>query len=228
MKWWQRCAAITMVALVASGCGVAVGGGKQPTASRQGGEPAASTRPVDSQLAARLRQVMVPLIQNMDEPVPLNQVRVGILDDDSINAANAGRGEFYVTTGLLRRASDDQLRAVMAHEIAHADLGHVAKMQTLGAGLNIGIILLDQIIPGSSALTPLAGKLVANAYGRKEEYAADAHGVKILRKAGHDGKGLMAQTLSWLQTTSGGGDGGGFFSTHPGTGDRIQAVQRLP
>jgi Zn-dependent protease with chaperone function len=32
-----------------------------------------------------------------------------------------------VTTGLLEKANDDQLRAVMAHVIAHADLGHVAK-----------------------------------------------------------------------------------------------------
>jgi putative metalloprotease len=151
-------------------------------------------------------------------------VKVGLLDSQDINAANA---EFYVTTGLLQRASDDQLRAVMAHEVAHADLGHVAKTQALGTGLSIGMIILDQIVPGSGAITPLVGQLAVNAYSRKEEYQADAHGVELLKRADYDGKSDMANTLAWLQSTSG-SSGGGFFATHPATGDRIEAVQRLP
>ena len=59
-----------------------------------------------------------------------------------------------ITTGLLTKASDEHLRGVLAHEIAHDDLGHVARAQTLGAGLNIGVILLEQLFPGSSAVTP--------------------------------------------------------------------------
>ena len=47
----------------------------------------------------------------MDHARPLNQVKVGILDDPGINAASAGGGEFYVTTGLLRKATDEQLMA---------------------------------------------------------------------------------------------------------------------
>jgi Zn-dependent protease with chaperone function len=48
----------------------------------------------------------------------------------------------------INRASDDQLRGVLAHEVAHADLGHVAQALTLGTGMNIGIFILDQIIDG--------------------------------------------------------------------------------
>jgi predicted Zn-dependent protease len=189
-------------------------------------QPTASSRPVDPAQAQRLQQVMTPLIKAMDHPIPLDQVKVGIMDDSHINAANAGGGEFYVTTGLLEKADDNHLRAVLAHETAHADLGHVTKLQTLGAGLNVGMVLLDQIIPGSRALAPIAGELVARAYTRKEEYQADAHGVDILKRAGYDGKALMVDTLTWLQRTEG-ASGGGFFATHPGTADRIQAVQRL-
>ncbi|PYM21052.1 MAG: hypothetical protein DMD81_00575 [Candidatus Rokuibacteriota bacterium] len=169
------------------------------------------------------KNVMLPLIKAMDHPIPLNEVKVGLMKDSHINAANAGGGEFYVTTGLLEKANDDQLRAVLAHEMGHADLGHVAKLQRLGTGLSIGAILLDQIIPGSGALTPIAGQLIANAYTRKEEYAADAQGVDILKRAGYDGRTMMANTLQWLQATEGTSKGG-FFATHPATGDRIQAV----
>src|SRR5262249_55344118 len=96
--------------------------------------PVPSGRTVDATIAARLKTVMVPLLEHMNRPIPLNQVQVGLMDDPHINAANAGGGHFYVTTGLLEKASDDQLRAVMAHETAHADLGHVAKAQRLGTG----------------------------------------------------------------------------------------------
>jgi predicted Zn-dependent protease len=77
---------------------------------------------------------MSPLIKSMNHPLSLNEVRVTLIDDPQINAANAGGGVFYVTTGLLEKASDDHLRGVLAHEVAHADLGHVAKAQALGTG----------------------------------------------------------------------------------------------
>jgi len=77
-----------------------------------------------------------------------------------------------VTTGLLQKANDEQLRGILAHEIAHDDLGHVAKAHVLGTGLNLGVILLEQVIPGSSVITPIAGTLVACAYSRSEELEA--------------------------------------------------------
>jgi putative metalloprotease len=161
----------------------------------------------------------------MNRPLPLNQVRVGILPDSHINAANGGGGEFYVTSGLLQKANDDELRAVLAHESAHADLGHVAKLQRLSTGLEIGAVLLEQVFPSAGQLAPMAAQLVANAYTRNEEYQADAHGVEILRRAGYDGKGLMVHTLTWIKQVE--GESGGFFATHPATGDRIQAVERM-
>ncbi len=189
-------------------------------------KPAAADKKVDPALASRLQTVMTPLLQHMDHPIPLNQVHISLVDDDHINAANAGAGEFLVTTGLLKKANDDQLRAIMAHEAAHADLGHVSQQETIQAGLSLGITLLDQIWPGSSQLTPLAGNFIQAHYSQKDEYAADAHGVEILRRAGYDGKNEMADTLSWLGKVES-TEGGGFFDTHPATGDRVQAVRDL-
>jgi predicted Zn-dependent protease len=223
---------VVLAGVLAIAAGGASGASAQETPAsarvpQQRQTPTPSNRQVDASIAARLKTVMVPLLEHMDHPIRLEQVQVGLMDDPHINAANAGGGHFYVTTGLLEKANDDQLRAVMAHETAHADLGHVAKAQRLGAGLTIGMVLLDQIIPGSRALTPIAGQLIQSSYTRKEEYQADAHGVEILQRAGYDGKTLMANTLSWLQQTEG-TSGGGFFATHPATGDRVAAVRRLP
>jgi Zn-dependent protease with chaperone function len=187
--------------------------------------PTRSGQPVDARQAQRLQRVMTPLIKAMDRPLPLNQVKVGVLDDDRINAASAGNGEFFVTRGLLERASDRQLAGVLAHEIAHDELNHVAKAQILGTGLTVGMVILDQIFPGSGAITPIAGRLVMNKYTQTEEYAADRRGVQILQKAGMPAS-TMADTLSWLMQSEG-GSSGGFFATHPATGDRIEALRSL-
>jgi len=149
---------------------------------------------IDASQAERLKRVMVPLIRVMDNPRPLGQVKIGVLDDPQINAASAGGGEFYVTAGLLRKANDEQLMAILAHEIAHDDLGHVAKAQALGAGLGIGAIILDQIFPGTGQIAPIAGALISRSYSRKEEYEADRHGVALLKRVGQP-KEVMINTL---------------------------------
>jgi predicted Zn-dependent protease len=201
------------------------GGSGQPPQQAQSHE--FETAPLPGEQAQRLQRIMAPLIAKMDNPLPANQVKMTLIADNSINAANGGGGDFYVTRGLLAKANDDQLRGVLAHEIAHADLGHVAHQQKLGLGLELGSILLDQIFPGSGQFTPIAGQLIASNYSRKEEYEADSHGVELLRRAGLDGKRIVADTLSWIAQQSGGGSGGGFFATHPATGDRIETVQRM-
>ena len=220
---WRALAALALAASLA-GCSVATGPSSSPAPAPQDTrQPARSGRPVDPRQAERLQRIMVPLINAMNTPRPLDKVRVGIIDDARINAASAGNGEFYVTRGLLEKANDQQLTGVLAHEIAHDDLNHVAKAQTLGAGLNIGMIILDQIIPGRGALTPVAGTLIARKYGRTEEYAADRHGANILAKAGQP-REIMVTTLEWLTKMDSGGSGG-FFATHPSTGDRIEALR---
>jgi predicted Zn-dependent protease len=176
--------------------------------------------------AQRLYRIMTPLLKAMDNPKNPKQVYIGIMDDAGINAANAGGAQFYVTRGLLQKANDQQLRGIMAHEIAHEDLGHVAKLQTLGLGLNLGVILLEELLPGSSAVTPIAGSLIARGYSRTEESAADRHAVDILKRAGYSKTDLI-NALEWVERESGGGGGGGFLSTHPATADRIEALKRM-
>jgi putative metalloprotease len=181
--------------------------------------------PLDAQQAERIRRIMGPLVAAMDHPRPLNQIKVGIMDDPHVNAASAGGGEFYVTSGLLQQANDEHLRGVLAHELAHDDLGHVAKAQAVGAGVGIGMIVLDQIFPGSGRITPIAGALITSGYSRTEEYPADRHGVDILARAGHS-KSVMMNTLTWLLQT-GGASSGGVLATHPGTQERINALAKL-
>jgi predicted Zn-dependent protease len=188
--------------------------------------PSAANGAADRTQVERLQRVMLPLLRATDHRRDPSEVRVRIVDDPRINAASAGNGEFYVTTGLLNRATDDELRGVLAHEIAHDDLGHPARAQILGVGLNLGAALLARVFPGSAAITPLAGMLIANNYSQPQEYEADRHGVEILRRAGYS-KEVMVGALTWITRVEG-NTGGGFLSSHPATQNRIQALRQMP
>jgi predicted Zn-dependent protease len=210
------------LAATAIALGIYVGGCAVSSAPSEPQAP--DIRQVSPQQAQRIYRVMAPLLAKMNQPKDPREVYIGIIDDPEINAANAGGGQYYVTTGLLKKASEEQLRGILAHEIAHDDLGHVAKLQTLGAGLGLGIVLLEQLLPGSSSVTPLAGNLIARGYSRNEEYAADRHGVTILQRAGYR-KEVLIDALTWVSRGASGG--GGFLSTHPATDERIQELRRL-
>ena len=188
--------------------------------SRHQDAPARAERQLE-----RLKRVMLPLLRAANHPLPLEQIRVTIVDEPALNAASAGNGQFYVTTGLMRQANDEQLRGVLAHEIAHEDLGHPMKAQVLGTGLGLGAALLEQIMPGSGAVAPIAGTLITGHYTRPMELAADRHAVKLLQRAGYT-KTTMINSLAWLMRQNG-DSGGGIFATHPAPSERIQMLQTL-
>jgi Zn-dependent protease with chaperone function len=228
VKQRSAIAALLLAGVTFSAC-VAVGpppSRRAPRDEYSSPPPSYSSRRVDPQDAERLRRVMVPLLRSMDRPCRLEDVRVGVLNQSEINAGNAGSCQFLVTMGLLQRANDDQLRGVLAHEVAHQDLGHVAKAQALGTGANILAAGLQQLFPAAGVLAPIVGELGMRAYGRNEEYSADRHAVDILRRAGYPKENLV-EALTWIRRVSGNGGGGGFLSTHPALDDRIATIQRL-
>ncbi len=192
-------------------------------AFRKDRRDAESAKPRAEQQLDRIRNVMLPLLQATDHRIAGDEIRLTIVDEAKINAATGGNGQFYVTTGLLRQASDEQLRGVLAHEIAHEDLGHPAKAQVLGAGVSVGAALLEKVFPGSGAIAPIAGTVVTGHYTRPMELAADRHAIKLLQRAGYS-KNTMVNTLVWLIQLNG-DTGGGIFATHPAISERIQALQ---
>jgi Zn-dependent protease with chaperone function len=227
----KRALVAAPLALGLAGCqgldpGQSPSGGYGPQSSygqAAGNTPLATLPPAQAQ---RLNAIMAPLLAHMNRPLRPDQVKVTVMADSHVNAANGGAGDFYVTTGLLQKANDAELRAILAHEIAHADLGHVNKMQTAGLGVGIGAAILGALWPGTEQLAPIAGELVLSHYSRTEESAADQHGVEILNRAGYPGRQMMVSALTWLANTEG-NNGGGFFETHPATSDRIRALSAM-
>ena len=190
-----------------------------------GREPAqpVTQKKFDSKNAQRLYRIITPLLGAMEHSLKPQQVSVGIVADDAINAANGGGGKFIVTTGLLERANDEQLRGVMAHEIAHEDLGHVTKLKLSATGVNM--VLLKQMAKADTAVSLIEGPLITLSFSRSEENQADGQSVAILERAGYQ-REVVIEALIWMAKSSTGS--GNFVASHPNISQRIKTLQTMP
>jgi predicted Zn-dependent protease len=155
-----------------------------------------------------------------------------LIDKDELNAFTAPGGNIYVYTGLFDKLkTDDEIAAVLAHEIGHTAAKHTIKKIQAAMGYNlIGGFVFDQLRIQQAAKqvtaigTGLAMNVIFSAYGRHDEYEADRLGVKYLYLAGYNVQGML-DTLEVLERESKGSEPPLILRTHPYVKDRIEAVK---
>jgi metalloendopeptidase OMA1, mitochondrial len=151
-----------------------------------------------------------------------------VLVNDEPNAFALPGGKVGVNTGLFQVAkNDDQLAAVMGHEIAHAIARHGAERMSQQVLMQAGLaglgIATDQTTAGLAAQA--ATLVVSLPYSRTQEAEADHIGVIYMAKAGYDPR--QAVQL-WKNFEAFGGESPPeFLSTHPAPGSRIENLERL-
>ena len=152
--------------------------------------------------------------------------RFAVLDTPSVNAMAFPGGIVVVTRGLYRLlASEDELAAVLAHEIAHVNRKHqwkVIQKQKLIAMAG------EAVTKGNSDRTAqvvadLGTKLIARGLDKTAEFEADRDGVVIAARAGYDSSALIS-VMGRLEALPNNADTSLLFSTHPSPADRIEAM----
>jgi predicted Zn-dependent protease len=152
--------------------------------------------------------------------------RFAVLDTPSINAMAFPGGIVVITRGLYELVtSEDELAAVLAHEIAHVNRRHqwkVIQQQKLVALAGNAVAKSD---PGRAAelVADLGTKLIARGLDKASEFEADRDGVVIAARAGYDSSALIA-VMERLKALKAGADTALLFSTHPSPQDRIAAL----
>jgi predicted Zn-dependent protease len=190
----------------------------------------------DPKLTAYVERVGAGIAaQNDTVRRPFLDYRFAVLATDEVNAFACPNGLVLVTRGLLANTrSEDELAAVLAHEIAHVTLRHgVAAIQQanlaqaftyLGAGAAQAAMSEEDLKQLTGLFDESVGDvvrtLVTSGYSRDAELAADQLGRQFLAGAGYDPQGL-AGVLGCMHQHGG---GGGMFATHPSPKDRIDAL----
>ena len=162
-----------------------------------------------------------------------------VLDSDEINAFAAPGGLILVTRGLLKCCqTEDELAAVLAHEIGHVENLHGLRAIRTGrlnsaltilaveAGKNLAGEQLAEVTKAfDESINDIAGTLMNSGYSRKLEYEADAAAIEILKKAGYQSGALLAMLenmeKSWDPTRH------DFAATHPPPTERIVQLKKL-
>lgn len=121
-----------------------------------------------------------------------------VVDDPSVNAFSLPGGYIFVHTGLLKvTANDDELAAVLAHEIGHITARHAVKRYESGLGAMAAQAAAAVTSGGAGAGgVGLALQAAQLAYSREDELTSDRLAVKYMQAAGFN----PAATLSFLKT----------------------------
>lgn len=161
---------------------------------------------------------------------------VVVFTEDSPNAFALPGGKIGVHTGLLKVAtSQDQLAAVLGHEVSHVLANHGNERVSQKMAVETGMKVTQAIANTQGALgRGLMGVLGVGAqygillpFSRVHESEADLLGLDLMAKAGFDPRGSVAL---WQNMAKAGGAGSPeFMSTHPSHSTRIADLQaRIP
>ncbi len=170
---------------------------------------------------------------------------VTLFHTSTVNAAAFPGGPMMVFEGLYDPKKglvrdEDEMAAVMAHELAHVNCRHTTKRLSVVTpfvlAAEVGAAVLEsqdqqewaQVLAVGFAVT---GALALPAYSRKDEAQADAVGLTYMAKAGYDPRAAPRIWQRAMQQGQKGGamTGSGFnmFADHPSDKARYEALEKL-
>ena len=151
-----------------------------------------------------------------------------VIDSPQINAFCLPGGHIFVYTGLRKVAkTDDELAAVLAHEITHAEEHHYAKQYSKSSKrstiLGVGSILLG--LPGiASQALGILDFSMSQKYSREHESEADRDGLLRMKRAGFQ-PDAMVNVLQRLADEDDSSDQ--WMSDHPEGKKRVAAIKAM-
>ncbi len=179
--------------------------------------------PANNAYSKRLRRI----IQGLDvvNGQPMNYK---VYLSPAVNAFAMADGTIRVHSGLLDAMPDDQVLAVIGHEIGHVQLQH--SYQRMRKQLLTNAVFQAANSAGgdiaslsNSQLGELAYQAISAQFSQADELAADNYAQQVLQQLNQDPQ-AMVRSIATLQTKY--GRGGGFLSSHPSNPKRLENLQK--
>ncbi len=179
----------------------------------------------DPEINARMQRIadrIFPLARR-DFDVPYE---VRIIDKKEVNAFALPGGPIYFYKGLIDLAeSDDEIAAVLSHEVTHVSKRHTGRQISDAQGKStIAQLLLGRAGNVANIFANIAFSLDQLKYSRDDEAQSDEIGFRYLTQAGYNPE-AMASFFRKMQKKSGGG-GPEWLASHPLTRKRIEAAEK--
>lgn len=187
----------------------------------------------DAALTSRVRGISKRLIAQTGvfrPDAPGWKWDVNVFQSDEINAFCMAGGKVGVYSGLVTqlKLTDDELAAVIGHEIAHALREHVREQVSRQMATQMGLSVLGALT-GSQAMSDLGGQIAQVTLtlpkSRQAEVEADRIGLELAARAGYDPR--AAVSLWDKMGSQGGSRPPEFLSTHPDTENRKQDLTQM-
>lgn len=180
----------------------------------------------DGKTSAYVTCVALAITKELDND---QKWEVQVFDDKQVNAFALPGGKIGVYTGLLKVATtQDQLAAVIGHEVSHVIAGHSAERVSEQMATQVGVGVAEAATGVNGQLLGLASNVFFTLpHSRTQESEADLLGLDLMSKAGFDPR--AAVTLWQNMSKAGGEKPPELLSTHPSDNTRIQQLQqRIP
>lgn len=155
---------------------------------------------------------------------------VNVLESKELNAWCMAGGKIAFYSGLIERLnlSDDEIAAVMGHEIAHALREHarerVSRSMATGLGVSIASAMLGVGQVGNDLMGQVAKVTFELPNSRLHETEADRIGVELAARAGYDPRAAVGLWQKMEHVS--GGQPPQWLSTHPSHDTRQQDLAR--
>lgn len=177
-----------------------------------------------SDYAQRLTKIAAALGDNINGQ-PVNY-KVYVTKD--VNAFAMANGCIRVYSGLMDMMSDNEVEAVIGHEMGHVALGHVKKGMQVQLGTNavrVAVASAGGTIGSlsQSQLGDLGEKLVNAQFSQRQESEADDYSYDLLRKRGISPLGLATSFEKLAKQDE--GRQSSMFDDHPASEARAQHIR---
>lgn len=156
------------------------------------------------------------------------QYSFDVINNKAVNAFALPGGPTFFYTGLFDKLkTEDQLAAVLGHELTHTRKEHWANAYASQQKRALGLSVLLLVFRANKSITDLASisndLLVTLPFARKDETQADDIGFDMMVRAGYNPQG-MADVFQILRDSAKGGKPPEFLSTHPDDKGRINRI----
>lgn len=193
-----------------------------------------------SQTAKRVQMVfrkMVPFANAANQTGQPFDWEMTVIRDDELNAWAMPGGKMVVYTGIVEKLNltNDEIAAIVGHEMTHALKEHSKKEANRSLGINIGAQLGTGIL---SAVTGVDSNLIGAGVGlatdlgvnkpfsRSAEREADLGGLHLMAQAGYNPNAAVSVWQKMNQENNNNNVVNKVLSTHPTNNDRIDLIRK--